>query len=50
MVSSTDVEGKKRCRSIITLTEKGIQVCDQMSQRIEELLDTQSNEISNLKS
>lgn len=46
MVSFTDVEGKKRYRSIITLTEKGIQVCDQMSQRIEELLDTQSNEIS----
>lgn len=46
MISFIDVEGKKRYRTTITLTEQGIQVCDQMSQKIEELLDIENYEIS----
>lgn len=46
MISFTDIAGKKRYRTTITLTEQGIQVCDQMSQKIEELLDIENYEIS----
>lgn len=46
MISFTDVEGRKRYRTVITLTEQGRNVCDQISQKIDELLQTYSNGIS----
>ena len=46
MVSFTDVEGKKRYRTTITLTNQGIQVCDQISKKIEEVLHLQDDDIS----
>lgn len=46
MISFTDVEGRKRYRTVITLTEQGKKVCDKISQKIDELLQTYSNGIS----
>lgn len=46
LISFTDVEGKKRYRTIITLTKQGSQVCDQISQKIDELLQINSKNIS----
>ncbi|MBE6024421.1 MAG: MarR family transcriptional regulator [Cellulosilyticum sp.] len=46
LITFTDVEGKKRYRTIITLTEKGSKVCDQISQKIDELVQLNSKGIS----
>lgn len=46
MVFFTDVEGKKRYRTTLTLTNQGMQVCNQISEKIEELLHLQGDEIS----
>ncbi len=46
LISFTDVEGKKRYRTIITLTEQGRNVCDKISKKIDELLQINSNGIS----
>lgn len=47
MISFTDdEEGKKRYRTVITLTEQGSKVCDQISQKISEVLQVNSENIS----
>lgn len=47
MISFTDdEEGKKRYRTVITLTEQGSKVCDQISQKIDEVLQVNSENIS----
>lgn len=46
MISFTDIAGKKRYRTTITLTNQGIQICDQISEKIEEVLELQGDEIS----
>lgn len=46
MIAFTDVEGKKRYRTVITLTEQGSKVCDQISQKIDEMLQVNSQGIS----
>lgn len=46
LISFTDVEGKKRYRTIITLTEQGKNVCDKISQKIDELLQINTSRIS----
>ena len=46
LISFTDVEGRKRYRTVITLTEEGIKVCDQINQKIDELWQVYSKGIS----
>lgn len=46
LISFTDIEGKKRYRTVITLTEEGSRVCDQINQKIDELLKIYSEGIS----
>lgn len=46
LISFTDVEGKKRYRTVITLTQEGSKVCEQISQKIDELLQVYSKGIS----
>lgn len=46
LIFFTDIEGKKRYRTVITLTEEGHQVCEQISQKIDELLQVYSQDIS----
>ena len=46
LISFTDIAGRKRYRTVITLTEQGKNVCDKISQKIDELLQIHSNGIS----
>lgn len=46
LIAFTDIEGKKRYRTIITLTEEGSKVCDYISEKIDELLQISSTKIS----
>lgn len=46
LITFTDVDGRKRYRTVITLTEQGREVCDQISQKIDELLQTNSKGVS----
>lgn len=46
LITFTDVEGRKRYRTIITLTEEGSKVCDQINQKIDELLQLYSKGIT----
>lgn len=46
LITFTDVEGKKRYRTMITLTDQGKKICDQISQKINKLLQINSKEIT----
>ncbi|MBP3888901.1 MAG: MarR family transcriptional regulator [Cellulosilyticum sp.] len=46
LISFTDSEGKKRYRTVITLTDEGSKVCQQISQKIDELWKVYSEGIS----
>ena len=46
LVAFTDVDGKKRYRTVITLTEQGRKVCEQISQKIDALLEINSKGVS----
>lgn len=46
LITFTDVDGKKRYRTVITLTEQGRKVCDHISQKIDELMRMYSKGIS----
>lgn len=46
LITFTEVDGKKRYRTVITLTEQGRKVCDQISQKIDELVQMNSKGIS----
>lgn len=46
LIAFTDVEGKKRYRTIITLTLEGREVCDKINEKIEELLQSNDAKIS----
>lgn len=46
LITFTDVDGRKRYRTVITLTEQGRKVCDQISQKIDELLQMNSKGVS----
>lgn len=46
LVTFTDIEGKKRYRTLITLTEEGSKVCEKISQRVDELLQLNNKGIS----
>lgn len=46
LISFTDSEGKKRYRTMITLTDEGSKVCTQISQKIDELWKVYSDGIS----
>lgn len=46
LISFTDSEGKKRYRTVITLTDEGSKVCQQISQKIDELWKVYSKGIS----
>lgn len=46
LIVFTDVEGRKRYRTVINLTEEGCRVCDHISQKIDELLKISSASIT----
>jgi len=46
LITFTDEEGKKRYRTVITLTGEGRKVCDQINKKIDEMLQESSEGIS----